>query len=106
MINFTPAYNPNSQNFQINDTNLLTRIPQQSKKYDDPLMKWPTRGLAYSNELGAALSEIAPTLGTLLWFPAMLYFGADIYDKYKNDKTSYNPNAKRGTQQEIGRAHV
>ena len=54
---------------------------KKDKKYTDPLMNWPIRGLAYSNELGAALSEIAPTLGTLLWFPAMLYFGADIYDK-------------------------
>ncbi len=74
---------------------------KSDKKYSDPLMRWPARGLAYSNELGAALSEVAPTLGTLLWFPAMLYFGADIYDKYKNAKTSYDPNAKRGTEQAI-----
>lgn len=73
----------------------------KDKKYSDPLMKWPARGLAYTNELGAAISEVAPTLGTLLWFPAMLYFGADIYDKYKNAKTSYDPNAKRGTEQAI-----
>ena len=71
------------------------------KNYNDPLMKWPIRGLAYTNELGAALSEIAPTIGTLLWFPAMLYFGADIYDKYKNDKTSFNPDSKRGTKQAV-----
>ena len=70
-------------------------------KYTDPLMKWPARGLAYSNEIGAALSEISPTLGTLLWFPAMLYFGADIYDKYKNDKTTYQPDKYRGTKQAI-----
>ena len=78
--------------------------PQKETKqqqYSDPLMKWPVRGLAYSNELGAAISEVAPKLGTLLWFPAMLYFGADIYDKYKNEKTSYDPNAKRGTEQAI-----
>ncbi len=74
-----------------------TKQPQ----YSDPLMNWPIRGLAYSNELGAAISEVAPKLGTLLWFPAMLYFGADIYDKYKNEKTSYDPNAKRGTEQAI-----
>lgn len=72
-----------------------------AKNYNDPLNKWPVRGLAYTNELGAALSEVAPTLGTLLWFPAMLYFGADIYDKYKNDKTSYNPDSKRGTKQAV-----
>ena len=59
----------------------------KQQQYNDPLMSWPIRGLAYSNELGAAISEVAPKLGTLLWFPAMLYFGADIYDKYKNEKT-------------------
>lgn len=74
---------------------------KKDKRYTDPLMNWPVRGLAYSNELGAALSEIAPKLGVLLWFPAMLYFGADIYDKYKNEKTSYDPNAQRGTEQAI-----
>ncbi len=74
---------------------------KKDKKYTDPLMNWPVRGLAYTNELGAALSEIAPKLGVLLWFPAMLYFGADIYDKYKNEKTSYDPNAQRGTEQAI-----
>ncbi len=73
----------------------------KQKPYTDPLMQWPARGLAYSNELGAAISEVAPKLGTLLWFPAMLYFGADIYDKYKNEKTSYNPDGKRGTEQAI-----
>lgn len=72
---------------------------QKEKKYKDPLMNWPIRGLAYSNELGAALSEIAPKFGILLWFPAMLYFGADIYDKYKNKKTSYDPNAQRALEQ-------
>lgn len=74
---------------------------KDDKKYTDPLMKWPARGLAYTNELGAALSEVAPKLGTLLWFPAMLYFGADIYDKYKNKKTSFDPNAQRGLEQAI-----
>lgn len=77
------------------------QLPSQTKKYDDPLNKWPIRGLAYSNELGAALSEIAPKLGLLLWVPALLYFGADIYDKYRNDKASYNPDGKRGTKQAV-----
>ena len=73
----------------------------EEKKYKDPLMEWPARGLAYTNELGAAISDIAPRMGTLLWFPAMLYFGADIYDKYKNEKTSYSPDKGRGTEQAI-----
>lgn len=74
---------------------------EKENKYSDPLMNWPARGLAYTNELGAALSEITPKLGTLLWVPALLYFGADIYDKYKNEKVSYDPNAQRGTEQAI-----
>lgn len=91
---FTP-----NVNFSSNEKNKNNKSSE--KKYSDPLMNWPARGLAYTNELGAAISEVAPKLGTLLWFPAMLYFGADIYDKYKNEKTSYDPNAKRGTEQAI-----
>ena len=92
MLKITP-YKSYNTNFAENK--------KDQPKYSDPLMNWPARGLAYTNELGAALSEIAPKLGTLLWFPAMLYFGADIYDKYKNEKTSYNPNTQRGTEQAI-----
>lgn len=72
-----------------------------SLDYTDPLAKWPVRGLAYSNELGTAIGEIAPKLGTLLWVPALMYFGADIYDKYKNQETNYNPSTKRGLEQAI-----
>lgn len=71
------------------------------KQYSDPLIEWPARGLAYTNELGAAISEVAPKLGLLLWVPALLYFGADIYDKYKNEKDQYNPNGIRGTEQAV-----
>lgn len=101
MIKSTP-YVVNSKNnipyfgMKKNDQNESSKA-----QYNDPLNKWPVRGLAYSNELGAAISEVAPKLGTALWFPAFLYFGADIYDKYKNDKASYDPNAKRGTEQAI-----
>lgn len=69
------------------------------KKYVDPLSKWPIRGFAYSNELGAAISEVAPKMGTLLWIPALMYFGADIYDKYKNQEDNYNPSTKRALEQ-------
>lgn len=82
----------------------LSFTAEKKEDYKDPLMKWPARGLAYTNELGAAISDIAPKMGTLLWFPAMLYFGADIYDKYKNEKTSYSPDARRGTEQAIFQA--
>lgn len=74
---------------------------RKQQDYKDPLKEWPVRGLAYTNEIGAAISEIAPKTGLLLWVPALLYFGADIYDKYKNDQTSYDPSAKRGTKQAV-----
>jgi len=67
--------------------------------YVDPLAKWPIRGFAYSNELGTAIGEIAPKLGSLLWVPALMYFGADIYDKYKNQETNYNPSTQRALEQ-------
>jgi hypothetical protein len=77
---------------------------KEEPAYVDPLTRWPLRGLSYTNEIGAAINPVAPKLGTLLWFPTMMYFGADIYDKYKNDKTLYNPNGYRGTQQAIFQA--
>ncbi len=81
-------------------------VPQQGEKkeYKDPLLKWPIKGLAYSNEIGAAIAPLSPKLGTALWAPALLYFGADIYDKYKNDKTEYDPSKKRALQQAIFQA--
>ena len=95
MISITPRIQSQSV-FTADEKKVI-----KDDKYSDPLMNWPIRGLAYTNELGAALSEIAPKTGTLLWIPALLYFGADIYDKYKNEKISYNPNAQRGTEQAI-----
>lgn len=81
---------------------IQTNFPQN--KYDDPLMKWPLRGLAYTNEIGVAISEVAPALGTALWIPALMYFGADIYDKYKNEDDQYNPCHHRGTKQAVFQA--
>lgn len=74
------------------------------KKYSDPLMKWPVRGLAFTNDIGAAIMDIAPTAGQMFWVPALMYFGADIYDKYRNDKAEYDPSAKRGAKQAIFQA--
>lgn len=101
MINRLPHYRLTPNNAFTGKKQTTSQQNEENQNYNDPLMKWPVRGLAYSNELGAALSEIAPTLGVLLWFPAMLYFGADIYDKYKNEQTSYSPNKGRGTKQAI-----
>ena len=101
MITITPKNVTLKSNVPAFGTKENVNNEKKQQTYSDPLMQWPARGLAYSNELGAAISEVAPKLGTLLWFPAMLYFGADIYDKYKNEKTAYNPDSKRGTEQAI-----
>lgn len=77
------------------------KMRKPKKEYNDPLMKWPVRGLAFTNDIGAAVMDIAPKLGTFLWYPAMMYFGADIYDKYRNDKDQYDPNATRGLKQAV-----
>ena len=74
---------------------------QQSKKYQDPLNKNWMVGLSFSNELGAAVYEIAPRLSQVLWIPPLMYLGADIYDKYKNDKNKYNPSSERAVEQAI-----
>jgi hypothetical protein len=77
-----------------------TTVKQQNE-YTDPLMTWPIRGAAFSNEVGEALRPIVGDVATLSWVPALLYFGADIYDKYKNDKTEYSPDKNRGLEQAI-----
>src|SRR5574344_699075 len=93
-----------SKNFGQNKALKVPDKKLEQKKYSDPLMKFPIRGLAYSNELGAALSEISPKIGTMLWVPALMYFGADIYDKYKNDNDKFSPNGERGLKQAIFQA--
>lgn len=76
----------------------LTPIKQKSRKEevqeitqnpDDPLAKYPLRAFGYSNEVGAAVSAMpvwGKTAEALLWVPALMYLGADIYDKYKRGK--------------------
>lgn len=99
--------NSNPQIYNQNTTNEKQKAnytEAAAPDYIDPLAKWPVRGLAYSNELGVAIGEIAPKLGALLWGPALMYFGADIYDKYKNQETNYNPSTKRGLEQAIFQA--
>lgn len=80
--------------------NTVGHAPQQNK-YKDPLNSNSAVLMSYSNEVGTAISEIAPKLGTALWAPTFMYLGADIYDKYKNDKDSYNPSAKRALKRAI-----
>lgn len=76
-------------------------IDRQTGEYKDPLMKWPLRGAAFTNEVGEALRPIIGSYATLSWAPALLYIGADVYDKYKNDQTEYSPDSRRCLKQAI-----
>lgn len=76
-------------------------IETKTNEYRDPLMKWPLRGAAFTNEVGEALRPLIGEYATLTWVPALMYIGADIYDKYKNDQTEYSPNSKRLLKQAI-----
>lgn len=80
------------------DTNSKNPI---TGEYKDPLMHWPLRGAAFTNEVGEALRPLIGKYATLSWAPALLYIGADIYDKYKNDQTEYSPNSHRCLQQAV-----
>lgn len=70
-------------------------------EYKDPLMRWPLRGAAFTNEVGEALRPVIGSYATLSWAPALLYIGADVYDKYKNNKVEYSPDSKRCLKQAI-----
>ena len=96
-----------STNVAINDVEKDSFVNSQREKlgeYSDPLLKWPLRGLAFTNDIGAAVMDIAPNIGLALWIPALMYFGADIYDKYKSDEKEYNPSGKRAFKQAVFQA--
>lgn len=73
----------------------------RGNEYNDPLLKWPLRGTAFTNEVGEAMRPLIGGYATLSWAPALLYIGADVYDKYKNDKTEYSPSSRRALKQAI-----
>lgn len=93
-------------NFTAQDKNVEFNAnkKKKEKKYKDPLANWPMRGLGYTNDIGVAINEIAPTAATLFWVPALMYFGADVYDKYKNKGNKYDPNAQRAFKQAVFQA--
>lgn len=77
--------------------------PHHHKQTKDPLMQYPLRLAAYTNEVGVAI-ETVPGLGLLsklLWVPALMYFGADIYDKYKRGRNNdyQDPSGTMGLKQ-------
>lgn len=84
--------------------NQNTNTQKHKTKYQDPLNKGIVVLLSNSNEIGTAISDIAPRLGAALWAPTFMYLGADIYDKYKNDKNNYDPSAKRAFKRAIFQA--
>ncbi len=77
------------------------RTKNETGEYRDPLMQWPLRGAAFTNEVGEALRPVIGGYATLSWAPALLYIGADVYDKYKNDQTEYSPDSRRCLKQAI-----
>lgn len=95
---------PQKENLQGSASDTVELKGKAHEEYKDPLMKWPWRGLAFTNDIGAAVMDIAPNLGMGLWVPALMYFGADIYDKYKNKGDKYKPNAARAFNQAIFQA--
>nr|QGT49721.1 hypothetical protein Melaina855_1080 [uncultured Candidatus Melainabacteria bacterium] len=89
---------------QNQDVNFDASKKEKKKKYVDPLANWPMRGLGYTNDIGIAINELAPATARLFWVPALMYFGADIYDKYKNKGDKYKPNAQRAFNQAVFQA--
>lgn len=71
------------------------------KEKNDPLMKWPLRGTAFTNEIGEGLRPIIGSVATYFWIPVFLYIGADVYDKYKNDGETPDPSFNRMTKQAL-----
>ena len=89
----------------VNTNNARYRADNKSTNpdgnYKDPLMRWPLRGTAYTSEIGEGLRPLIGDAATLFWAPVFLYIGADVYDKYKNDKTEYSPDSRRFLKQAI-----
>lgn len=78
-----------------------SRLGEEKKKYHDPLNSWKFKWMSYSDEAGTFISEVAPKLGAALWVPSFMYIGADVYDKYKNNKDKYDPSARRAFDRAI-----
>lgn len=74
---------------------------RNNSEYNDPLLRWPLRGAAFTNEVGEAMRPLIGGFATLSWAPALLYIGADVYDKYKSDQTEYSPSSRRALKQAI-----
>ena len=65
-----------------NNENPKRKVP------DDPLKSPWVNMLSYSNEVGSALALFpgGKKIEQIMWAPALMYLGADIYDKYARGK--------------------
>lgn len=88
------------------DVNFDAKRTKRERNYKDPLQNYPLRLLGYTNDVGVAINELFPTFATLCWVPALMYFGADVYDKYKNKGNVYDPNAERAFSQAVFQANA
>lgn len=84
----------NKISFKTNST-----YKKEAQEYRDPLMKWPLRGAAFTNEIGEVLRPMIGSTANLFWIPVFLYIGADVYDKYKNDGDVCAPSSLRMMKQ-------
>lgn len=106
----TNFYNSNKYNGRSLNTLSFGNTKEKSENSkQDPLLKYPLRLCAYSNEIGAAVSPIpgiGNTIFMLSWIPALMYFGADIYDKYAKGKDNdySNPSRQNAIKQTIFQA--
>lgn len=98
------SFKANGQDINFDASAKKEKSEKPKKKYVDPLANWPMRGLGYTNDIGIAINELAPNAARLFWVPALMYFGADIYDKYKNKGDKYKPNAQRAFNQAVFQA--
>ena len=103
-LNVLKIYSAKVQDNFANRTKKSFKGKEEQQGYRDPLKQWPLKGMLYTSELAAVLSGVSPKLGNALWVPTIMYYGADIYDKYKNENDSYNPSAKRGLKQAVFQA--
>lgn len=100
-VNHAPNFKAFDGTINFDASPSLAAKNNEKKKYRDPLTNWPLRGLGYTNDIGIAINELAPATARLFWVPALMYFGADIYDKYKNKGDKYKPNAARAFNQAV-----
>lgn len=103
MINETLSVNyKNSQSIKpprtVKQQSFKQKNIEPKTKQEDPLSEYPLRLFAYTNEVGAALNPIpgiGPKLFMLSWVPALMYFGADIYNKFvQGEKGDYTKSSK------------